>query len=110
MYDVIVVGAGPTGSITSLLCKRYGLNTLLLEKKKMPRRKPCGGAVSKKALELLESLGIYLPPKLIQKKVFGIRVHKPDKTDFLMESQSPISVLVLRKDFDFFIQIFFYDA
>ncbi|MFW9845803.1 MAG: FAD-dependent oxidoreductase, partial [Candidatus Thorarchaeota archaeon] len=44
-YDVIVVGAGPAGSIAAHDCAKAGLRTLLLEKWKLPREKPCGGAV-----------------------------------------------------------------
>ena len=42
-YDVIVVGAGPGGSAAAEKCARFGLKTLLLEKEKLPRDKPCGG-------------------------------------------------------------------
>ena len=44
-YDVIVVGAGPGGSLASKLCAKAGLKTLLLEKKKLPRDKVCSGMV-----------------------------------------------------------------
>ena len=30
--DVLVVGAGPAGSVVSLICAKNGLNTILLEK------------------------------------------------------------------------------
>ena len=45
MWDVIVVGAGPEGSATAKRCAEYGLNTLLLEKMKLPRDKVCTGLV-----------------------------------------------------------------
>jgi len=32
-YDVIVVGAGPGGSISAKICAENGLRTLLLEKR-----------------------------------------------------------------------------
>ena len=32
-YDVIVVGAGPGGSIAAKICAESGLRTLLLEKR-----------------------------------------------------------------------------
>jgi len=43
MYDVIVVGAGPAGSVVAKRCAEYGLNTLILEKKRLPRDKVCSG-------------------------------------------------------------------
>lgn len=44
MHDVIVVGAGPAGSFAAYRCSSLGLDTLLLEKEKLPRAKACGGA------------------------------------------------------------------
>lgn len=45
MYDVIVVGAGPAGTAAAKRCAEHGLNTLILEKHKLPRDKVCSGFV-----------------------------------------------------------------
>ena len=45
MYDVIVVGGGPGGSVAAKRCAQSGLKTLLLERKKLPRDKVCSGMV-----------------------------------------------------------------
>jgi len=42
-YDVLVVGGGVAGSIAAKLAARNGLKTLLIEKAKTPRKKPCSG-------------------------------------------------------------------
>ncbi|MCU0821616.1 MAG: NAD(P)/FAD-dependent oxidoreductase [Spirochaetes bacterium] len=44
-WDVILVGAGPGGTLAAKICAGHGLNTLLLEKKKIPRDKCCSGMV-----------------------------------------------------------------
>lgn len=44
-YDVLVVGAGPGGSIAAKICAGAGLKTLLLENKKLPRDKVCTGMI-----------------------------------------------------------------
>ncbi len=54
IYDVIVVGAGPGGSTTARQLARAGLKTLLLEKEKIPRYKPCGGGITRKVQRLLD--------------------------------------------------------
>ncbi|MDQ3048845.1 MAG: FAD-dependent oxidoreductase, partial [Bacteroidota bacterium] len=37
MYDVIVIGGGPTGSTAGTLLARKGYKVLILEKSKFPR-------------------------------------------------------------------------
>jgi geranylgeranyl reductase family protein len=46
MYDCIVVGAGPAGAATAYHLAKQGHAVLLLEKHRLPRYKPCSGAVS----------------------------------------------------------------
>jgi len=43
MRDVIVVGAGPAGTAAAKRCAEYGLDTLMLEKRRLPRDKVCSG-------------------------------------------------------------------
>ena len=43
MRDVIVVGVGPAGTVTAKKYAEYGLDTLLLEKHRLPRDKVCSG-------------------------------------------------------------------
>jgi geranylgeranyl reductase family protein len=42
-YDVVVVGGGIAGSIAAKFAAKSGLKTLLIEKFKTPRNKPCSG-------------------------------------------------------------------
>jgi flavin-dependent dehydrogenase len=43
MFDVVVVGAGPGGSVAAKRCLESELKTVLLEKRKLPRDKVCSG-------------------------------------------------------------------
>lgn len=47
-YDVIIIGAGPSGTSCAYNIKRYhpDASVLLLDKAEFPRYKPCGGGVS----------------------------------------------------------------
>jgi len=45
-YDVLVVGAGPSGSAAAKKCVDGGLKTLLIDRHKLPRRKACSGIIS----------------------------------------------------------------
>ncbi|MCG3227634.1 MAG: NAD(P)/FAD-dependent oxidoreductase [Candidatus Heimdallarchaeota archaeon] len=42
-YDLIVAGGGIAGSIAAKFAARGGLRTLLIERRKTPRNKPCSG-------------------------------------------------------------------
>jgi geranylgeranyl reductase family protein len=54
LHDVIVVGAGPAGSYAAYLLAKRGVAVALADKSRFPRGKPCGGALSRKALDLVE--------------------------------------------------------
>ena len=58
-YDAIVVGGGPAGAAAARAAVEGGLDVLLLERKKMPRPKPCAGFIFKEAREFLE---LHYPP------------------------------------------------
>ncbi len=62
MWDIAIVGAGPSGSTAAYLLAKIGFKTLLLDKKNFPRPKPCGGGITLKAGKLLSELGLPLEP------------------------------------------------
>jgi menaquinone-9 beta-reductase len=57
-FNVIVVGAGPSGCSSAIFCARQGLNVLLLEKEFFPRDKTCGDGISGKSIKILNEIGI----------------------------------------------------
>jgi menaquinone-9 beta-reductase len=56
--DVIVVGAGPSGSATAHHLASAGLDVLLLEKSQFPREKICGDGLTPRAVKSLVRMGI----------------------------------------------------
>src|SRR4029079_17119627 len=58
MFDVIVVGAGPAGSIAATVLARGGARVLMVDRAKFPRHKLCGDTINPGALARLERLGL----------------------------------------------------
>ncbi|MEQ9454100.1 MAG: FAD-dependent monooxygenase [Phycisphaeraceae bacterium] len=61
MWDVVVAGAGPAGSLTAMLLARAGAEVLLVERSSWPRDKVCGGCLNPRGLGLLEARGVAMP-------------------------------------------------
>jgi geranylgeranyl reductase family protein len=53
VHDVIVVGAGPGGSMAARRCAEAGLDVLLLDRCAFPREKPCGGIARPGVIDLV---------------------------------------------------------
>jgi geranylgeranyl reductase family protein len=63
-YDVLVVGAGPAGSIAALVLARAGARVALLDKARFPRDKACGDFIGPRGLQVLADLGVPEPSGL----------------------------------------------
>ncbi len=57
IYDVIIAGGGPAGSILAWKLATQGAKVLLLERTKFPREKVCGDYVEPRGLRILSQMG-----------------------------------------------------
>ncbi|MCU1463405.1 MAG: geranylgeranyl reductase family protein [Acidimicrobiales bacterium] len=57
-HDVIVVGAGPSGSACAYWLAEAGHDVLLVEKKHFPREKTCGDGLTPRAVKQLDDMGL----------------------------------------------------
>ena len=95
-YDVLVVGAGPAGSTAARICSKHKLKTLLLEKEKMPREKPCAGGISNRALKEID---FELPEGIIERRCLGMRVVQGKLKNEVIDG-SAVAFMVTRAKFD----------
>jgi flavin-dependent dehydrogenase len=58
LWDAVVVGAGPAGSMSAHQLCRLGKAVLLLDRKTFPRRKVCGATISPGVPVLLARMGL----------------------------------------------------
>ncbi len=104
MYDVIIVGAGPAGSMLAKKLADADLKVLVIEQKKLPRHKMCSGVISSFARRVLKKEGIGEVPDILcchPKKIKGAHVYP-------MKGQPPQKLRenshnVWRSDFDFWL-------
>ncbi len=75
VWDVAIIGAGPGGSLLSLILARSGLSVILLDQSEFPRRKVCGGCLNGNAMAALKACGLAnLPQRLGAKSVARMRM------------------------------------
>jgi len=96
MYDLIIIGGGPSGSAAGRIAGKKGLKTLLIEKEIFPRYKPCGGALSEHAMSYLD---FEIPEYIIERDIFGARAHFKGQV-VEQHKESRIAVLITRSILD----------
>ncbi len=80
---VIIVGAGPAGSVLAGLLAQRGIETLLLDKATFPREKICGDYLSPGTVRILEQLNLLdLVCSAGAQHLRGMTVTSPDGTTF----------------------------
>ena len=57
-HDVVVIGAGPSGSSCAYWLADAGWDVVVLEKKRLPREKTCGDGLTPRAVRQLADMGL----------------------------------------------------
>ncbi|MFX1449199.1 MAG: NAD(P)/FAD-dependent oxidoreductase [Promethearchaeota archaeon] len=101
MYDIIISGSGPSGSIAGETAARAGLKVLIFERHKLDPRfeKPCGGSVPKHVWDEFK-----LPSnKISERKIYGNMMIAPNNKNFVLRSEPNFGWNVKRSVFDKFL-------
>ena len=100
-YDVVVVGAGPAGSMTAKWAAKGGARVLMIEKRQeigSPVR--CGEGISR---SWLDSVGITLDAKSVARQVKGAKIVAPNGSSFYLSEKmagNEVGIVLERVFFD----------
>ncbi|MFC2145087.1 NAD(P)/FAD-dependent oxidoreductase [Actinomycetota bacterium] len=98
-YDVIISGAGPSGSLLGFLLTRNNIKTLIIDKKNFPRYKICAGGLQDRILELIP----YDISSTVHNSFESILFSLKGRDNFSRIYGSPIIHTVDRTEFDYFL-------
>ena len=112
-WEVVVVGAGPSGSTVATALAQKGHDVLLLDRQDFPRDKACGDAIPAGATEILNKLGMEQKIKQAEEdrrfyRVTGLRIVSPGgyslDADFLNKEIGTPTYISPRIHFDVLVQ------
>jgi geranylgeranyl reductase family protein len=97
--DVIVVGGGPAGATAARALGVAGRRVLLLDRARFPRNKPCGGAISMRALRRFPYLASALD-RIPTRRLSRLRLQSPNGDSLVLTSRGPAALMVRRVELD----------
>jgi len=96
--DVVVVGAGPSGSFSALITAKMGAEVVVCEEhKEVGLPSYCPGHISIKGLK---RLGLSLPAKMVENEIKGAVFYSPSGQEFRVRLASPVTYVIDRAMFD----------
>jgi geranylgeranyl reductase family protein len=98
-YDVIIVGAGPAGALLAYLLAIKDVSVLLIEKKNLPRYKPCAGGLTPRAMALIP----FDISEVIEEECFLVKAFVHGKPVFVVRRDYPVISMVMRSRLDHFL-------
>ena len=101
MTPVVVVGAGPAGSVAAILLARAGVHVRLIDRAPFPRDKLCGDTLNPGALSILDRLSLGGRVRARAVPISGMTVTGPDGVRVTCDYPSDLmGAAVVRRDLD----------
>ncbi|HLT08411.1 MAG TPA: geranylgeranyl reductase family protein [Cyclobacteriaceae bacterium] len=100
VFDVVVVGAGPSGAMAAFEAAKTGLRVAILDKEKLPRYKVCGGGLVYRGRTMLP---FDLSP-VIEREFYTVDVAFAGSSHRFQSSRpEPVISMVMRDEFDHYL-------
>ena len=97
--DVLVVGAGPAGATAARTLALGGARGRIVDRYRFPRNKPCGGAISMRALRRFPYLSSALK-RISTRLISRLRLQSPAGESVDLQSDTPAALMIRRVEFD----------
>ena len=96
---MIVVGAGPAGATAARRLAIGGARVQLVDRERFPRNKPCGGAISMRAVARFPYLRDALT-RIPTHYISRLLLESPDGESLTLRSKTPAALMIRRVEFD----------
>jgi len=97
LWDVVIVGAGPAGTMAAIALCRQGHEVLLLDSARFPREKVCGDGLTVEAFRHLEKVGLAETVERAGHRVENARIFSAAQHSFTIPGPF---VTLRRQEFD----------
>jgi geranylgeranyl reductase family protein len=98
--DVIVVGGGPAGALAALALAQRGVDVVVLDKKRFPRDKPCGGGIRYGVFRRFPDLAAPLRTGVPLHEIRRVVMESPAGHSVVAEGEAPLYLTLRRTGFD----------
>jgi geranylgeranyl reductase family protein len=98
--EVIVVGGGPAGALAAMTLGERGIRTLILDTKRFPRDKPCGGGIRYGVLRRFPGLADHLRRTVALHEIRRVQMESPAGASVVAQLEEPLYLTFRRLEFD----------
>src|SRR6266404_3711769 len=100
--DVLIIGAGPSGSATAIHLGQLGVrNVVLVDRQQFPRDKTCGSGVSPKGIEILKALDVWNAVTPEAYSIKGLRLVTPGNAEaYICATDDAVAIVCQRRILD----------
>jgi geranylgeranyl reductase family protein len=98
LYDLAIIGSGPSGASAAFEAAKNGLKTIIIEKENLPRYKTCGGGFVYRGRKNLP----FDASSAVEREFFDVDIRFDAKQLALNTKRKlPIISMIMRDEFDF---------